>query len=299
MNVLDLFSGIGGFSLGLERAGMRTVAFCEVDEHCQRVLARHWPNVPCYDDVRTLTAKRLADDGIAIDVICGGFPCQDISVAGKGAGLSGERSGLWGEYARLIGELRPRFVIVENVAALRGRGLAEVLGTLATLGFDAEWHCIPASAVGAPHQRDRIWIIAYPNANGGQQSSGRSQSIRLGSEYERAGSATRIDSDTSARGRGSRRTRGFDPSIAGKQQSTFQGESAHATRLLWPSFFREQSDRALRSYWPQSWSDYLESIRSLDDGIPDEVGELAGYGNAVVPVIPEIIGRAIMRIHNG
>ena len=185
MNVLDLFSGIGGFSLGLERAGMRTVAFCEIDPYCRRVLARHWPDVPVYDDIRTLTAEKLANaNGVgclggnlgpqrgvgktqswagasrSIDVICGGFPCQDISTAGKGAGITGERSGLWKEYARIIGEVRPRYVIVENVAALLGRGIERVLGDLAALGYDAEWHCIPASAVGAPHRRDRIWIIA-------------------------------------------------------------------------------------------------------------------------------------------
>src|SRR5262245_22068485 len=122
MHVLDLFSGIGGFSLGLERAGMRTVAFCEVDTFCRRVLTKHWPGVPIYDDLRVLTAERLAADGIAVDVICGGFPCQDISLAGDGAGIEGERSGLWSEYARIVGELRPNFAIVENVAALLGRG---------------------------------------------------------------------------------------------------------------------------------------------------------------------------------
>lgn len=159
--VLDLFSGIGGFSLGLERAGMKTVAFCEIDPFCRRVLKKHWPDVPIYEDVRTLTADRLRADGIVADVICGGFPCQDISVAGKGEGIEGERSGLWGEYARLIGEIRPRLVIMENVAALLGRGLGRVLGDLATLGLDAEWHCIPASAVGAPHQRDRVWIVGH------------------------------------------------------------------------------------------------------------------------------------------
>jgi DNA (cytosine-5)-methyltransferase 1 len=160
MNVLDLFSGIGGFSLGLERAGMRTVAFCEIGEFQRAVLAKHWPGVPCYDDVRTLSADRLRADGISVDVICGGFPCQDISLAGKGAGLAGERSGLWREYARLIGELRPRFVLVENVSALLGRGLGDVLGDLAALRYDAEWHCIPASCVGLPHIRDRVWIVA-------------------------------------------------------------------------------------------------------------------------------------------
>jgi DNA (cytosine-5)-methyltransferase 1 len=166
VNVLDLFSGIGGFSLGLERAGMRTVAFCEIEPYARAVLAKHWPNVPCYDDVRTLTADRLRADGIIPDVICGGFPCQDISHAGAGAGIDGSRSGLWSEYARLIGEIRPRYVIVENVAALLGRGLERVLSDLAALGYDAEWHCIPACYVGAPHRRDRIWIVANPQGIG-------------------------------------------------------------------------------------------------------------------------------------
>src|SRR5574343_1702489 len=115
LRVLDIFAGIGGFSLGLERTGgFETVAFCEIDPFCRRVLAKHWPDVPCYEDVRSLTAERLAADGIAVDVICGGFPCQDISVAGKGAGIEGSRSGLWSEYARIIGEVRPRYAWVEN-----------------------------------------------------------------------------------------------------------------------------------------------------------------------------------------
>jgi DNA (cytosine-5)-methyltransferase 1 len=120
LRVLDLFSGIGGFSLGLERTGgFETVAFCEIEPYPRAVLKKHWPNVPIYEDVRTLTAERLAADGIAVDVICGGFPCQDISVAGKQAGMDGgTRSGLWSEIARLVGELRPRFVFVENVASL-------------------------------------------------------------------------------------------------------------------------------------------------------------------------------------
>ena len=120
--------------------------------------------MPCYADIRTLDAKRLQADGIAVDAICGGFPCQDISVVGKGKGLDGEQSGLWREFARLVGELRPGLVIVENVAALLIRGLDRVLGDLAALGYDAEWHCIPASALGAPHYRDRIWIIAWPSS---------------------------------------------------------------------------------------------------------------------------------------
>jgi DNA (cytosine-5)-methyltransferase 1 len=162
--VLDLFSGIGGFSLGLERTGgFETVAFCEIEPYCRRVLAKHWPEVACYDDVRTLTAERLASDGIAVDVICGGFPCQDISYAGPGAGLSGGRSGLWHEYARLVGEVGPQLVLVENVAALLDRGMGDVLGTLSDLGFDAEWDTPTACGVGLPHMRRRVFLVAYSN----------------------------------------------------------------------------------------------------------------------------------------
>lgn len=173
LKVLDLFSGIGGFSLGLEQAGMRTVAFCEIEPFCRRVLSKHWPGVPIYDDVRELNAAVLRRDGIAVDVICGGFPCQDISTVGAGAGIDGAESGLWREYARLIGELRPRYVIVENVAALLVRGLGRVLGDLSALGYDAEWECIPACAVAAPHTRDRVWIVAYTNEQRPETGIGR------------------------------------------------------------------------------------------------------------------------------
>lgn len=171
LRVLDLFSGIGGFSLGLERTGgFETVAFCEIESFPRRVLAKHWPEVPHYDDVRTLTADILRRDGIAVDVITGGFPCQDLSVAGKQRGMGeGTRSGLWSEIVRLVSELRPRYVIVENVAALlsgpserRGGWFGRVLGDLAECGYDAEWRNIPAFMVGAPHRRERIWIVAWP-----------------------------------------------------------------------------------------------------------------------------------------
>jgi DNA (cytosine-5)-methyltransferase 1 len=179
LRLLDLFSGIGGFSLGLERSGFfETVAFCEIEPFPRCILKKHWPHVPIYEDVRILTADALRRDGIVVDAICGGFPCQDISLAGKGAGIEGAHSGLWSEYARIIGELRPRVVIVENVSALLGRGLDRVLRDLATLGYDAEWHCIPASAVGAPHRRDRIWIVAHAGNNGFVESfSGRMECV--------------------------------------------------------------------------------------------------------------------------
>ncbi|GHH09477.1 hypothetical protein GCM10008023_06210 [Sphingomonas glacialis] len=171
LRVLSLFAGIGGFDLGLERTGgFETAAFCEIDPFCRRVLAKHWPEVPCYHDIRKLTGKQLSADGIRVDAICGGFPCQDLSrAAHAGSGLAGARSGLWREYARLVRELEPRIVIVENVSALCGDGLGEVVADLAEIGFRVEWDCIPASAVGAPHPRDRVWIMAYTAEVFGQE----------------------------------------------------------------------------------------------------------------------------------
>jgi DNA (cytosine-5)-methyltransferase 1 len=165
--VLSLFAGIGGFDLGLERTGgFKTVAFCEIDPFCRRVLARHWPGVPCYDDVRELTRATLRGDGVRPNFICAGFPCQDASVAqgpwGKRTGIDGARTGLWRDVVRLAAEILPDGMLLENVPGLLSAGFGTVLGDLAELGFDAEWHCISASAVGAPHRRNRLWIVAYP-----------------------------------------------------------------------------------------------------------------------------------------
>ena len=164
--VLDLFSGIGGFSLGLQNTGgFETVAFCEIEPYCHRVLNKHWKDVPIYNDIKELTYDTLQADGIEPDVITGGFPCQDISVAGKQKGIIGERSSLWSEYARLIEDVRPKWAIIENVPTLRSKGLTLVLQNLSEIGYHAEWHCIPCSAIGGLHRRDRIWIIAYPLAD--------------------------------------------------------------------------------------------------------------------------------------
>ena len=157
----SLFSGIGGIDLGLERAGMRCAWQVEIDAYCKKVLAKHWPDVARYGDIRTVGAHNLAP----VDLIAGGFPCQDISDAGiangKRRGLDGERSGLWAEYFRIICELQPRYVLVENVAALLVRGMGRVLGDLASIGYDAEWQVLRASDVGAPHRRERVFIVAY------------------------------------------------------------------------------------------------------------------------------------------
>ena len=168
MKVLDLFSGIGGFSIGLERAGMETVAFCEQNLYCQAELKKSWPGVQVFDDIK---GPNIYNVGL-VDVICGGFPCQDISLAGKKEGIHGKRSGLWSEFKRIICEFKPPYCIIENVAALRGNGLVTVLQDLWEVGYDAEGAVISASEVGAPHLRERIFIVAYPYSDPGRKVGG-------------------------------------------------------------------------------------------------------------------------------
>ena len=245
MKVLDLFSGIGGFSLGLERAGMETIAFCEFDEHAQKVLRKHWPDVPIHSDIRELNAKQYRG---TVDVICGGFPCQDLSTAGKQVGFSGERSSLYGEMLRVIGECMPRYAIFENVTGLltgdSGRWFGQFLYDLAQIGFDAEWHCVSASDIGAQHHRDRVWVIAYP--------CGSRSKVGLARQNVRQEGDTRISINLSNEIRRARRKPGME-----------------------------------------GWS-IEPNVGRVANGVPNRAHRLKQLGNAVVPQIPEAIGRAIM-----
>jgi len=291
MKVLDLFSGIGGFSLGLERAGMETVAFCEIEPFPRKVLAKHWPNVPIYEDVRDVTAERLRADGIGrIDVVTGGFPCQDISVAGKQAGIEGSRSGLWGELCRIIGDIRPKYAIVENVTALisgdSGRWFGRVLGGLAEIGYDCEWHCISASELGAYHHRDRVWIICYPQHTGRDAAEvGESNQERNGGDEKGQESASESQGPS-------------DSEIladAISQRQPRQGQ--YVKPLLAEAISYWKATNAESGCISGIWSVEPELGR-VANGIPDRAHRLKGLGNAVVPQIPELIGRAIMEIEN-
>jgi DNA (cytosine-5)-methyltransferase 1 len=166
--VLDLFSGIGGFSLGLERTGgFETVAFCEIDKYCQKVLKKHWVDVPMYDDIKELTNDRLAAEGIFPTVLTAGFPCQDLSIGKRGAkGIEGERSGLFFEFTRLVREVRPQFCIMENVTTLLDhKNFSRVLGEFSKIGnYVVEWHSISAESIGARHERKRVWIVAVSDS---------------------------------------------------------------------------------------------------------------------------------------
>jgi DNA (cytosine-5)-methyltransferase 1 len=305
LNVLDLFSGIGGFSLGFERAGWHTIGFCEIEPSCQLVLAKHWPNTPIISDIRNLNATSAPD---SVDIICGGFPCQDISVAGKKAGITGSRSGLWKEYARLINELKPRYAIIENVANLRSSGLVTVLTDLWQIGYDAEWHCVPASALGAPHRRDRIWIIAYPNrerCNGGRNHR---EKRYIQGDQERFDSKIYEEWHRGQPGTGSVCEILADTVRAGLEgHSNLSGDARPRGQILQPS-----QVSLLRSLGGNPWwGNEPEISRLKDNGLnPDWVEWLMGFpigwteggsrkerlcslGNAVVPIIPEMIAFSI------
>lgn len=260
MRVLDLFSGIGGFSLGLERAGMKTVRFVEIDPSCRRVLAKHWPDVPCDEDITNAEFR----EGEA-DVICGGFPCQDVSRAGKRAGISGVHSGLYRELVRAIRVVRPKFAVLENVAALLGDGMGEVCGELAASGYNLEWDCVPACAIGAPHQRDRIWIVAHAQRDG----FGAGRAGRFADSFSRIRNKTRGDF--------------ADAKCAGLSNGD--------AKTKW-----ESQPESARENGPNCWKAWPDepALCGVDDGISYLVERVRALGNSLIPQIPEMIGRAIM-----
>lgn len=320
-DTLSLFAGIGGIDLGLERTGhFRTVAFCEIDPKARLVLAKHWPGVKQYHDVRELTAERLRADGIVPRFVCGGFPCQDISHAGKGAGIEGERSGLFFEMARLIGELRPDGFLLENVSALLTRGLDVVLGTLAALGYDVEWHCIPASAIGAPHRRDRIWIIGIrsdlANASSGRRggAGGGKMEQQRGAEIVGAGEVVAHAAGEGLPKRGqtlfaagieegetglvpeSKRCRQDVPDAAREGLQGYAGHGESAAGWAYPhgpvggACLRRLGDAA-------EWWAVEPAVGRVANGVSGRVDRLKQLGNAVVPQIPEMLGRAFAEVY--
>lgn len=249
LRMIDTFSGIGGFSLAARwLGGIETVQFVERDPYCQQVLAKHWPTVPIHDDICTFSPA----PGSA-DIVCGGFPCQDISTAGKQAGIKqGTRSGLFYELMRVVRLVQPRYVVLENVAAILANGLDTVLAELAEAGFDAEWACIPASAVGACHQRDRWWLVAYPT---GQQchDGGLAHPARPARSTAQFGNCHGSDA--------------ANPSIP-----RLEGR--------WPS---GSTTNRLSSNWRSYLSEPV--LCRGDDGLSGRVDRLKALGNAVVPQV--------------
>ncbi len=263
----SLFAGIGGFDLGLERAGMECKWQVEIDDYATRVLKKHWPDVRRWDDVRTFPPPGDWD----VDVICGGFPCQDISTANANAeGLSGERSGLWWEFARIVRTLRPRFVVVENVPALTVRGFDQVLGRLAKDGYDAEWRVLSAREFGAPHIRKRLFIVA--NARSERIHLERGWFGRAGREGE-----VFVDGDGQV----------CEVADAG-------GEGLPTPEQCGVSGEEEKGQQARPAAPQRGWWSAEPHVGRVANGVSSRVDRLKGLGNAVVPQVAEWIGRRIV-----
>ena len=254
LTVGSLFSGIGGLDLGLERAGMTVRWQVENDPYCCAVLEKYWPKVRRYGDITTLNPRDLDP----VDLICGGFPCQPVSVAGKRLGQDDPRW-LWPEFARIIRVLRPRYVLVENVPGLLVQGFGDVLGDLASSGYDAEWDCLPAAAVGAPHLRYRVFLVAYCHDQRQLQPKGS-----LGDErrWISDGGADVADADAT----------GLEI-----RQGIFGNNGTQRPSV-------ERSDR---------WS-VEPDVGRVAHGVPARVDRLRALGNAVVPQVAEWVGRQIL-----
>lgn len=263
MRVLDLFSGIGGFSLGLERAGMETVAFCEVDAFCRQVLAKHWPNVRIHDDVRTLDGNEYRG---TVDVVCGGFPCQPFSVAGKRAGKDDDRH-LWPEMLRIIREVQPRYVIGENVAGFVNMELDNCLSDLEAIGYACGAFVIPACAVDAQHRRDRVWILA--NRDGDSESGIALNAEARGMQTTDGGKTNANAASALEQGRGL-------PGGVSEEHHKSNGGSTDSGRPA-----------------PCQWKPEPRVGRVVN-GVPRRMDRLKSLGNAVVPQVVEQIGLAIM-----
>ena len=259
LTVGSLFAGIGGFELGLERTGgFETKWQCEIDPFCLKVLAKNWPDVKRFTDIKKMG---IEEEIPYVDVICGGFPCQDISCAGKGAGIHAERSGLWWEMLRIVRLVRPRYVLVENVAALLNRGLDEVLGSLAESGYDAEWEMLSASMFGASHQRERVFLIAYP----------KGKRLVFNSIFKRDGNQNSTERD-----------------FWGNSPIVYIECLGHTIPEI-PNHYREHDGLSRRmdrsEFRVKNWSDGPQLP------IPQRIKAL---GNAIVPQCTEYIGECIL-----
>ncbi len=300
MRIGSLFSGIGGLELGLERAipGAHTVFQVEQNPYARAVLAKHWPNAQRFEDVRQAGAHNLP----ACDLLCGGFPCQDISVAGKRAGIDGQRSGLWSEYARIIGELRdagrpPRYIVVENVSALLTGGMGRVLGDLASCGYDALWDCVPAAAIGAPHRRDRIFIVAHANRSprsvGGERLHRQTPPRKPSQRSEDQGLA-----NPDSTGRETQWTGAIRPEprpLSGGGAAVANPHNPRRIKQWWPIAVRAEQLATQRSggWVPEP------NVGRVADGVPRRVDRLRCLGNAVVPQVAEVVGRVVLQLEEG
>jgi len=317
----SLFAGIGGIDLGLERAGMTCKWQVEIDPYCRKVLAKHWPDVRRYEDVREVGKHNLEP----VDLVAGGFPCQDVSVAGKRAGIKeGTRSGLWFEFHRIICELRPRYVFVENVPGLLVNGMGRVLGDLASVGYDAWWQVLSAADMGAPHLRKRVFIVGYASSERCQghrwsgykelakpheqkiSFSGTSEDVAYANDVQEGQQVLRSEGSVSTTPTGDgrekhmahtkgKRTRELSVR-SGRSQQTAPDANGGSKEI--PESIHAQGQHNGQRQGQSGRSDRWATepnVGRVAHGVSSRVDRLRGLGNAVVPQCAEHIGRQILR----
>ena len=313
MRIGSLFSGIGGLELGLERAipGAHTVWQVEQDPYARAVLAKHWPDARRYTDVREFNRQQwLFKKPGPVEIICGGYPCTGHSLAGKRKGFDDPRSGLWTEYTRIIREFRPRFVVVENVSALRSRGISRVLGDLAACGYDAVWDCIPAQAVRAHHRRDRMFIVAWTehHRSVADSSCNASQLERIsrdipGSTTEvggREGVSQLNPTDRSCKDVADANCDACGELWCKKCQSHWAlcgcpGEhEGDVINCPAEPETGEPEEACYRSLQHVKECESEPDVGRVANGVPRRVDRLRCLGNAVVPQVAEVVGRVIV-----
>jgi DNA (cytosine-5)-methyltransferase 1 len=305
LTVGSLFSGIGGFDLGLERAGMKVIWHSEIDQFACKVLKKHWPDVPNLGDITKVDWTNIERP----DVICGGYPCQPFSTAGKRGGTTDPRH-LWPAMFNAICNLRPKYALMENVRGHLSMGFDQVLGDLASIGFNAEWQVIPAAAVGAPHKRDRVFIVAYPNDAGMGTQRRKVQRKKSSGEQKREVVAQYVFSrrgaemaDTNSRrqqkcnaqigvvsvvGEGSQRE--FVADTDGKFVGQYGSSSDVANKS---QQWHDQRERQKTNDFGQWWK-VEPSVGRVANGVPDRVDRLKGLGNAIVPQVAELVGALVV-----
>ena len=294
LTVGSLFSGIGGLDLGLERAGMRVIWQAEIDPYCCQVLRQHWPDVPNLGDVSRIEWS----DVVRPDVICGGYPCQPFSLAGARAGTD-DRRHLWPYVRDALRVLRPRFALLENVAGHLSLGFDRVLGDLAEIGFDAEWDCIPAAAVGASHRRDRVFLVAYPDdvelRHDRRRGSPEPEGRHVPGESRHDGPAGRVADPARAAAAHSDRQLDHDadpgpvPAAVADPEGVAVGPGLRASgapRLGWG---RPRDCGSTGDAWTVE-----PDVGRVAHGVPARMDRLAALGNAVVPAVAEYLGRMIV-----
>jgi DNA (cytosine-5)-methyltransferase 1 len=331
MNHLDLFSGIGGFSIGLEKVGFNTIAFCEKEDYCRMLLQKHWKGVKIYNDIKECKGKEIKETYGRVDILTGGFPCQPYSVAGKQKGTADDRY-LWPEMFRVIKEVQPTFVIAENVRGIiniqDGMVFETVCSDLESEGFEIQTFIIPAAGVGAPHKRERVWIVGYSKHNGSLTTKIKRGDNKIDDRTEERKNTT-LEPERAGRSRdnetmeNTRRKLHERSSVGEKNEDEARKENANKfersssesasnvantkSEQSISKYYREQpgetsEQEQIKSRGSSSWTlreaNWLSepNVGRVVNGVPGRAHRLRGLGNAIVPKIAEEIGRSIMKV---